>query len=54
MPLESEKLEAVVSRWIDLKRKDGTIESLYEHWIEGKQAEKSGPRWNVLTDVMGW
>lgn len=54
MPLKGDRLENVVSRWIDLKRKDGTIAALYEHWIEGKTAEETGPRWNVLTNVFGW
>ena len=54
MPLNGDRLENVVSRWIDLKRKDGTIGSLYRHWIEGKSAEEKGPRWNVMTNVFGW
>ncbi|MCO6043943.1 cation:dicarboxylase symporter family transporter [Aeoliella sp. ICT_H6.2] len=54
MPLDGSRLENVVSRWIDLKRKDGTITALYDHWIEGKSAQDNGPRWNVLTDVLGW
>lgn len=54
MAIESDRLENVVSRWIDLKRKDGTIDGLYAHWIEGESAEKTGPRWNVMTNVLGW
>lgn len=54
MPIDAMRLENVVSRWIDLKRKDGTVQALYDHWIEGKTAEKSEPRWNIMTDVLGW
>ncbi len=54
MPLEAKRLENVISRWIELKQKDGTIDSLYAHWIEGKSAESSEPRWNVMTNVLGW
>ncbi len=50
----SVRLESLLSRWIDLKRNDGTIEQLFDHWIEGKTAAESKPRWNVLTDVVGW
>jgi ABC-type amino acid transport substrate-binding protein len=39
--------------WIDLKRKDGTIENLYNHWILGKDAKIQKPRWSVLRDVLG-
>ncbi len=54
MPVDAVRLENVVSRWIDLKRKDGTIDTLYGHWIEGKTAEKTEPRWNIMTNVLGW
>jgi hypothetical protein len=27
-----------LNMWIELKRRDGTIEALYGHWILGKQA----------------
>ncbi len=54
MALTADRLEMVVSRWIDLKRKDGTIEQLHRHWIEGQTAEENTPRWNVLSNVLGW
>lgn len=54
MPLDALRLENVVSRWIDLKGKDGTIERLYQHWIEGRGAQDDGPRWNILSDVLGF
>ena len=53
MALEAIRLENVLSRWIDLKKKDGTMQALYEHWIEGKTAEAKTPRWNVLMSVLG-
>ena len=40
--------------WIDLKRKDGTIQALYDHWILGRDARPSGRRWSVLRDVLHW
>ncbi|QGJ70940.1 Sodium:dicarboxylate symporter [Planctomycetales bacterium 10988] len=54
MPLDAMHLENVISRWIDLKRKDGTLDELYQHWILGQNAEKAEPRWNVLTNVLNW
>jgi Na+/H+-dicarboxylate symporter/ABC-type amino acid transport substrate-binding protein len=40
--------------WIELKRKDGTIQALYDHWILGKSARARRPRWSILQDVLGW
>jgi Na+/H+-dicarboxylate symporter/ABC-type amino acid transport substrate-binding protein len=40
--------------WIDLKRKDGTIQALYDHWILGKNAKVRRPRWSILRDVLHW
>ncbi len=40
--------------WIDLKRKDGTIQALYDHWILGKDAKARRPRWSILRDVLHW
>src|SRR3954466_15111039 len=41
-----------VDTWIDLKRKDGTIDDLFAHWIEGKNAVPHHRRWSVLDDVL--
>ncbi len=40
--------------WIDLKRKDGTIQAFYDHWILGKDAKVRRPRWSILRDVLGY
>jgi Na+/H+-dicarboxylate symporter/ABC-type amino acid transport substrate-binding protein len=33
-----------LATWIDLKKKDGTIQALYEHWILGREPESQEPR----------
>jgi len=43
-----------LNMFIELKKKDGTIHRLYEHWMLGKQAGKKGPRWSVIRDVLHW
>jgi Na+/H+-dicarboxylate symporter len=43
-----------LNTWIELKRRDGTIDALYGHWILGKQAGKRQPRWSVIRNVLGW
>jgi Na+/H+-dicarboxylate symporter/ABC-type amino acid transport substrate-binding protein len=40
--------------WIDLKKKDGTIQALYDHWILGRDAKAKAPRWSILRDVLHW
>jgi len=43
-----------VNSWIELKRKDNTIEALYSHWILGKTATRRQPRWSVVRNVLHW
>jgi ABC-type amino acid transport substrate-binding protein len=43
-----------VNTWIELKRRDGTIESLYQYWILGRNAAPSRPRWSILRNVLHW
>jgi Na+/H+-dicarboxylate symporter/ABC-type amino acid transport substrate-binding protein len=46
------QLTAILDTWIDLKRKDGTIDTLFAHWILGQQATKREPRWSVIRNVL--
>jgi ABC-type amino acid transport substrate-binding protein len=43
-----------VNTWVELKRRDGTIDALYGHWILGKQAVKRQPRWSIMRNVLHW
>lgn len=43
-----------VNTWIELKRRDGTIDALYGHWILGKNAVKREPRWSVIRNLLHW
>ena len=43
-----------VNTWIEMKRRDGTLDALYDHWILGKDAEKRMPRWSVVRNVLHW
>ncbi len=43
-----------MNTWIELKRRDGTIDALYGHWILGKQAVKRQPRWSIIRNVLHW
>ena len=44
----------LVNTWIEMKRRDGTLDALYAHWILGRTAEKRAPRWSVIRNVLHW
>jgi ABC-type amino acid transport substrate-binding protein len=46
--------ESFINTWIELKRRDGTIDRLYRHWILGQGAVETRPRWSILRDVLHW
>jgi Na+/H+-dicarboxylate symporter/ABC-type amino acid transport substrate-binding protein len=54
-PVARHDVEAArfLGTWIDLKRKDGTIQALYDHWVLGRTAQAKPPRWSILRDVLG-
>ena len=55
-PVGGHDVEAArfVSNWIDLKRKDGTIQALYDHWVLGRDARAKAPHWSILRNVLHW
>ena len=48
---DQEMLE-FMNRWIDLKKKDKTIEKIYNHWILGQGAIQKEPRWSIIRNVL--
>ena len=49
-----ERLATFINNWIELKRRDGTIDQLYRHWILGQTVSAPHPRWSVLRNVLKW
>jgi Na+/H+-dicarboxylate symporter len=43
-----------INTWIDLKRKDGTIDTLYDYWVLGRDATPHTPRWSIIRNVLHW
>ena len=41
-----------MNTWIGLKRRDGFIDRLYDHWILGRTAAVRAPRWSIGRDVL--
>jgi ABC-type amino acid transport substrate-binding protein len=50
----NEPIRTFLNSWIDLKRRDKTLDRLYDHWILGKTPDSAEPRWCVIRDVLGW
>jgi hypothetical protein len=40
--------------WIDLQRKNGTVQALFDHWILGRDATPKQTHWSVIRDVLHW
>ena len=49
-----ERWRDYINQWLELKRKDGTLDELYRYWILGQNAEPRRPRWSVIRDVLHW
>jgi Na+/H+-dicarboxylate symporter/ABC-type amino acid transport substrate-binding protein len=43
-----------MNTWIDLKRKDGTLDGLYRYWILGQSPGARPARWSVIRNVLHW
>ena len=55
-PMANQNAEFVrfINTWISLKKMDGTVDTLYDYWILGKNATPVKPRWSVIRDVLHW
>lgn len=49
-----EAFATFMNTWIDLKRKDGTLDRLFQYWILGQNATPTHPRWSIARDVLHW
>jgi Na+/H+-dicarboxylate symporter len=43
-----------INTWIDLKRKDGTIDAAYRYWVLGRDSSPRQPRWSIVRNVLHW
>ena len=48
------EFETFMNHWIELKKKDKTIDNLFKYWILGKDIKASKPRWSIARDVLHW
>ncbi len=54
LPYGERSLVNLVNAWLQLKNQDGTIQSLYNYWIQGQTGAVDPPRWSIIRDVLGW
>ena len=54
LPHDEAALFTFVNTWIDLKRRDGTLDALYKYWILGEDPVPPHPRWSIMRDVLRW
>ncbi|MEE9531064.1 MAG: cation:dicarboxylase symporter family transporter [Syntrophobacteria bacterium] len=48
------EMVAFLNHWIDLKKKDNTIERTYNYWILGQGVTIKEPRWSIIRNVLHW
>jgi Na+/H+-dicarboxylate symporter/ABC-type amino acid transport substrate-binding protein len=48
------EFETFINHWIELKKKDKTIDQLYDYWNLGKDVKHTKPRWSIAHDVLHW
>jgi Na+/H+-dicarboxylate symporter/ABC-type amino acid transport substrate-binding protein len=54
LPRGETELMTFVNTWIDLKRRDGALDELYQYWILGRDRTRPRPRWSIIRDVLKW
>jgi Na+/H+-dicarboxylate symporter/ABC-type amino acid transport substrate-binding protein len=50
----NQKMLDFLNTWIELKKKDETIEKIYDYWILGQGAGRKEPRWSIIRNVLHW
>ena len=48
------RFEEFLNKWIDIKKRDGTVNLLYNYWILGHDPKPKQPRWSIVRDVLHW
>jgi len=52
LPRGQPELARFVDTWLDPKRRDGTLDTLYRYWVLGRDREPPRPRWSIIRDVL--
>lgn len=54
IPHNDRSFQDWLNAWLELKQQDGTVDSLFDYWVQGKIAAAQPPRWSVIRDVLHW
>jgi Na+/H+-dicarboxylate symporter/ABC-type amino acid transport substrate-binding protein len=54
LPGADDDWERFLANWIELRRKEGTVSRLVDHWILGRGARQPVRRWCLVRDVLHW
>jgi len=54
LPKGDKEWSSFISTWVELEKKSGTVDSLFDHWISGGGAQSKEPRWSIIRDVLHW
>ena len=54
LPHGKHEMATFMDMWIGLKQKDRTLDDIFDHWILGKAAQGTEPRWSVVHNVLHW
>ena len=49
---EDKEMDDFLDHWISLRKKDGTMQRFYNHWILGQIEKPAEPRWCVIRNVL--
>lgn len=49
-----ENMASFVSDWIEVNKKDGTVQRFYDYWILGEDHTRRKKHWSVIRDVLHW
>jgi ABC-type amino acid transport substrate-binding protein len=51
---QDQAFAAFVNAWIELKRKDATLDALHRYWILGHDPAAARARWSIIRNVLHW
>ncbi len=54
IPHDEEDLADYMKIWLTIRKKDGSIQKLYDYWVLGKAEHAAQHRWSVIRDVLHW
>ena len=54
LPTGDAEWSRFISTWVELEKKNGSVDLLFNHWIRGGGAKDTEPRWSIIRDVLHW